>query len=187
MVKRLMCFVDESGQDARSESFVVAVIASKSDLDVLRLQVLQLEKASGVGARKWHKTRSERRIDFMEKAMEKQLVKGEVFYGQFQKPLPYFLPMLESIEFAIVASAENSRAVVTVDGIDRKKARELTNALRVRRLSVDLVRSARDESEPMLRLADRWVGCIRAGLEDPQSQEAKIVKKAIAGEYLKKL
>ncbi len=32
MVKRLMCFVDESGQDARSESFVVAVIASKSDL-----------------------------------------------------------------------------------------------------------------------------------------------------------
>ena len=49
-----------------------------------------------------------------------------------------------------------------VDGIDKKKAEELTNALRVRKIKLELVRSKRDESEPLIRLADRWAGCIRS-------------------------
>jgi hypothetical protein len=53
-------------------------------------------------------------------------------------------------------------ARVHVDGIDRKKAAELTTALRVRGLRLEAVRSRRDESEPLIRLADMWAGCIRA-------------------------
>lgn len=49
-----------------------------------------------------------------------------------------------------------------MDGIDRQKAKELTNALRSRGVTLDMVKSRRDESEPLIRLADRWAGCVRA-------------------------
>jgi len=46
--------------------------------------------------------------------------------------------------------------------MDRQKAAELTNALRDRGVILDRVKSRRDESEPLIRLADMWAGCIRA-------------------------
>ena len=56
-------------------------------------------------------------------------------------------------------------ARVFVDGIDRQKAGELTNALRLRDVRLEMVKSRRDESEPLIRLADMWAGCIRAALQ----------------------
>lgn len=41
-----------------------------------------------------------------------------------------------------------------VDGIDRKKAKELTNALRIEGISLGMVKMRRDESEPLIRLAE---------------------------------
>ena len=61
-------------------------------------------------------------------------------------------------------------AVRFVDGIDRQKASELTNALRVRGVSLEKVRSRRDESEPIIRLADMWAGCIRAAREGSEEE-----------------
>jgi hypothetical protein len=72
----------------------------------------------------------------------------------------------------------NTTARVFVDGIDRQKASELTNALRVRGVSLEKVRSRRDESEPMIRLADMWAGCIRAALGGSQ-EEAKMLDAAL--------
>jgi len=74
--------------------------------------------------------------------------------------------------------ADAVRPCVFVDGIDRQKASELTNALRVRGVSLDKVRSRRDESEPMIRLADMWAGCIRAAREGSQ-EEAKMLDAAL--------
>ena len=84
-----------------------------------------------------------------------------------------FFPMLEVLEGAIKSKGQlNTTARVFVDGIDRQKASELTNALRVRGVSLEKVRSWRDESEPMIRLADMWAGCIRAARGGSQ-EEAK--------------
>ena len=55
-------------------------------------------------------------------------------------------------------------ATIYVDGIDKKKALELTNALRTHGVSLRRVRSARDESEPLIRLADMWAGCARGAV-----------------------
>lgn len=53
-----------------------------------------------------------------------------------------------------------------VDGIDKTIAKKLTNILRTRGVRLNLVRSRRDESEPLIRLADMWAGCIRGALLD---------------------
>jgi hypothetical protein len=59
---------------------------------------------------------------------------------------------------------EKYRANVHIDGIDRKKAVEITLALRCRGVSSGLAKSSRDESEPLIRLADMWAECIRGAL-----------------------
>jgi len=70
-----------------------------------------------------------------------------------------------------------------VDGIDRKKASELTNALRARGLSLGFVKSRRDESEPLIRLADMWAGCIRAALLG-RNEEQRLLERARKAGYL---
>jgi len=97
--------------------------------------------------------------------MERGIGAGEIFFGTFPKPVPFFFPMLEVLESAIRAAASPPyTARIFVDRIDGKKAAELTNALRLRGISLEMVRSRRDESEPLIRLADMWAGCIRAAI-----------------------
>ena len=100
-------------------------------------------------------------------------------FGCFEKPLPFFFPFIEVIERAIKARAEGDyTARVHVDGIDRKKTRELTNALRLRDVVLDLVRSRRDESEPLIRSADMWAGCIREAIEGSK-EDGKLFDRAL--------
>ena len=95
--------------------------------------------------------------------------------------------MLEVLEKSILDKAkENYKAIIYVDGIDKKKAAELTNALRVRKIKLELVRSARDESEPLIRLADRWAGCIRAAFSGKRN-EKEIFQRAIKKKYLQEI
>lgn len=69
------------------------------------------------------------------------------------------------------------------DGIDHKKALELTNALRHRGVSLELVRGRRDESEPLIRLADMWAGCIRSASMGGAEEQA-LVTNAVQTKYL---
>lgn len=161
-MQRLYCYVDETGQDVTSAFFIVVAVVSDEQQDRLRQELVEIESIARTGHRKWHKSRPERRIKYLQLVLQRQVGAGEVYFGRYQKPLPYFLPMLDTIEKAIFAEAQGEyRALVYVDGIDRKKAQELTNALRLRRVRLDLVKSRRDESEPLIRLADMWAGCLR--------------------------
>jgi len=104
---------------------------------------------------------------------------GDVFFGTYPKPLPYFFPFVDVLERAIKMKALPSyTARVFVDGIDRQKSGELTNALRLRGITLAMVKSRRDESEPLIRLADMWAGCIRAALLGSR-EERELLDRAI--------
>jgi hypothetical protein len=160
--QKLYCYVDEAGQDAASEFFVVVAVVNAGEQDELRKALTEIEEAAGTGRRKWHKSRPERRLRYLDLVLEKNVVPDGVFFGAYPKPLPYFFPFVEVLERAIKTGQQRSTARILIDGIDRQKARELTNALRVRDVCLEMVRGRRDESEPVIRLADMWAGCIRA-------------------------
>lgn len=183
--QKLYCYVDESGQDSRSEFFIVVTVIAVDNQQELKDKLLKLERDSGFGRKKWHKSRSPERERFLDLVMKNNIGNGSIYYGHYKKPLPFFLPLLETLTKAIVATArDNYMCVIYVDGIDKKKSGELTNALRLKGVKTGYVRSARDESEPLIRLADRWVGCIRASFEN--NRESKnIVARAINKNYLK--
>lgn len=185
--KKFYCYVDETGQDARSEAFIVVAVVSDEEQAELRRQIESIEQETGIGIRKWHKASHKRRMKFLETALNKNVANGCVFFGSYKKPLPYFLPVLDTIAKAIEAKVSGEyQARVYIDGIDRKKARELANALRVEGVSLAFVKSRRDESEPLIRFADRWAGCTRAALEG--SEEAQeLVENARRTGYLREI
>lgn len=177
--KRLYCYVDETGQDAGSSFFVVVAVVNADDQEGLREELTAIEAAAATGHRKWHKSRPERRLRYLALALERRVGADCVFYGCYRKPLPYFFPFIDVIERAIRAKGMPDRpARVFIDGIDRQKAGEITNALRVRGVSLEMVKGRRDESEPAIRLADMWAGCIRAALLG-SADERKLLDRAL--------
>ena len=182
-MQKLYCYVDETGQDAISQFFIVVAVVSGDDQHILREQLIQIEKKAKTGHRKWHKSKSERRLSYLQQILSERICEDGVHFGYFQKPLPYFLPILEALETAIKSKAEKDyQTIVSIDGIDKKKAAELTNALRLRGVKLRFIRSARDESEPLIRLADMWAGCLRGAFLG-KKEEKEIYEKALRRNY----
>jgi len=180
--EKLYCYVDETGQDARASIFVVVAIIAAGEQEDIRRACMEAEHTAGTGHRKWHKSRAARRLRYIETVVERKICCGDVFFGTFEKPLPYFFPFIEVIEQAIKARVVGAYAArVYVDGIDRQKAQELTNALRARGISLELVKGRRDESEPLIRLADMWAGCIRGALAGSKKESALLNRAVDAG------
>jgi hypothetical protein len=185
-MQKLYCYVDETGQDTTSSIFVVVAVVSAEEQEQLREALMAIEHTAGTGQRKWHKSRPQRRREYLNLVVERGLGHGYTFFGSYLKPVPYFFPLLEVVEYAIKAKAVPPyTARVFVDGIDHKKATELTNALRLRGMSLEMVRSRRDESEPIIRLADMWAGCIRAALLGA-SEERGIFEHAIQRNHMRR-
>ena len=55
---------------------------------------------------------------------------------------------------------------------------------RLRGVSLEPVRSRRDESEPLIRPADMWAGCIR-GAQEGGVEEQELVARAMQAKYLR--
>jgi len=184
--QKLYCYVDETGQDDASSAFVVVAVVSEGDQERLREALTAAEEVAGTNHLKWHKTHAARRRKYLELVIQRNLGHSEVFFGSYPKPLPYFYPFIEVLEFAIKAKATAPyTARVFVDGIDRKKAAELTNALRLRGISLEMVKSRRDESEPVIRLADMWAGCIRAAILG-RREEGELLGRATEADYIRR-
>lgn len=83
-------------------------------------------------------------------------------------------------------AAPSYTARVFVDGIDRKKSAELTNALRLHGVSLEMVRGRRDESEPIIRLADMWAGCIRRAMLG-KAEERALLQRAMESNYIRRI
>src|SRR3989344_3460773 len=117
-MQKLYCYVDETGQDASSEFFLVVAVVNDEDQQDFRYHLTDIEKNSKTGHRKWHKSRPQRRLEYLELILKKNIGKGNVFFRRYRKPLPYFLPVLETISGAIKEKAEFSyQAIIIIDGI----------------------------------------------------------------------
>ena len=182
--QKLYCYVDESGQDPASAVFIVVAVLSDLGQEELRESLIAIEERTGVRHSKWHNSKPARRLHYIEVVLERNVGFGDVFFGSYPKPLPYFLPLLDVLESAIKTKARAPyTARVFVDGIDLKKARELTNALRLHGVSLDMVRGKRDESEPVIRLADMWAGCIRGAIMG-RAEERALLQRAMESNYI---
>ena len=164
-MQKLYCYVDESGQDVVSQFFIVLTIITEGEQESIREKLEYCERVTGTNNKKWHKVRNKNRVHYLKTILKKKIAAGGVYIAYYKKPIPYFFPIIDILEKAIKATVrEKYRVTIYIDGIDKFKAKELTNALRARTIALRFIKSRRDESEPLIRLADMWAGCIRSAL-----------------------
>lgn len=182
--EKIYAYFDESGQDVSSNFFICVAVMSTEDQTQLRKQLEDVEDEAKTHKLKWHKTHQKRRMRYLTLLLERKIVAGDVYVAHYKKPLPFFFPMVYVLEEAIKRAAKGRyQATIYVDGIDQLKAEKLTNALRAIGVSLRFVKGRRDESEPLIRLADMWAGCIRSALL--HHEDAKnILRRAKKERYL---
>lgn len=186
MVKRqkIYCYVDETGQDAGSKFFIVACVEVEKDPEPIRSVLIELEQQTKIGAIKWHKSNYGRRIAFMEAFLLTKHSGLKVYFGRYKKPIPYGLPTVEVLQKSIQGFSTNPvQAIIYIDGLDRISALKITNALRSKYIYLNLVKGVRDESEVLIRLADRWAGCLRSAFAGNPDCE-QLLKRAVKTGFL---
>lgn len=170
---KFYCFVDETGQDARSSQFVVAVIViSSTAIDQTKAALADLEKTSGKREKKWTKSAVGVRCTFWQGLVGIGSLRGCVFVKRFPKQLgrqDYLVLTIETIRqvlMVVAASSSSAEATVIVDGLQKPLYRtvrvgaSIPPAIRVRK-----VRGLPEESDEFLRVADAVAGCARASSE----------------------
>ena len=168
-MKKFYAYIDESGQDKGSKFFVVvAVISEKQEMEEVKDSLVKIENEAGTGRKKWHKVRHENRMRYLGFVLDQKVAAGCVYLKYYPKPIPYFFSLVDVVKDAVRAEIEDDESYLLylfVDGLDKKKTREMTNALRSSGISVRMPRKGpRDENEPIIRLADMWAGCMRSAL-----------------------
>lgn len=172
--------MDETGQDAGSEVFITAAVVSGEDQHNRRKELEAIEKQTKIFKRKWYRAGFRQRIEFINRVTENGYQFGRIFYSVYKKPILFFFSWLEVISSALeIVGQGDFRARVYVDGIDHKKAAELTNTLRAKGVKLSFVKSARDESEVFIRLADRAAGLVRS-VREQKGEYARLLAKANA-------
>ena len=107
------------------------------------------------------------------------LLRGLVFFSRYAESRAYFDLTVETVAKALHHKGQASQSVtVVVDGLRGRDINRFKTSLRHRQVNVRKVRGVRDESEPIIRLADAIAGFVRDYLEG-QSYALKLYEKAI--------
>ena len=176
-------YVDESGQDTKGEMFVVAVVAVENS-EEFRQYCESLEKSSGKGKVKWRSAQKMLRLDYLRSIMfVSSSHKFKLFYSVFRKTTDYDSATIDGIANAIRKLRPlGSQVYVYVDGLAKSKCNAYKTRLRQLSCPVKKVsRVAKDENEPLVRLADALAGA-SAHLEKNRDRELRPIEKNRDGE-----
>jgi len=178
---KLYCYVDETGQDTEGRLFVVVAVVVAHERDTLNQYLEDVEHASGIGKKKWvrAKTATTSRNQYLALVSRGDL-KHKVFYSYYSdagKGTFEYLTVL-AIAKAVNTYREQHRigahykVSITIDGLKGSEGRRIGRELRELGIQPRKIRGARDESEPIVRLADRIAGLVRDAASGGQSYQA---------------
>lgn len=171
MPAKLYCFVDETGQDTEGRLFIVGVVITERDVETSRELCEAIERESGKGKSAWVRTNYTRKLEYIGRVLRTPLFRGRLFVASYPATREYHTKTVQAISRAVAAFDPNNPEVrVLIDALP--KALERPTALDLRRagLKVDKVRGpAREETEPLIRLADALCGLARGAYEGQEN------------------
>ena len=185
--KKLYCYVDENGQDSEGRIFIVSVVVTGKERNELLHLCERLEKESGKGKFKWGKAQHKLRLEYLRRVFTDRRFKEVLRYSVSRIIHDYDLATIMGIVKAVnwKKPTQSYTALIYVDGLGKTKRRKYGSELRklgVRTRKVQGV--AKDENNPLTRLADAIAGFVR-DVEDGEKGEArKLFEKAIKSDAL---
>ena len=176
-MEKLYAYVDETGQDTEGKFFLVAVIIVGNERDGLLTDLENIERQSRKGIQSWRQTNLDRRVTYIDRVLADARLEGAIFYSIYLDTQDYQAVTNETIRRALDTQAPERRYKVTViiDGLYRDAMRGVAVDLRHAGIPVKKVRSSRDQTNALGRLADAMAGFIRDGEEEIEVFEERLL------------
>lgn len=177
MTQKLYCYVDESGQDTEGKFFVVVAIIVENEREILTLKLEKTESQSGKKQRKWFKTKEIERNKYLDTVLSFKELEDKIYYQIFKETKSYKNLMALAIAEAIKCYIEEQKiglyqATILIDGLRKTEVHKMSKALREQGAKIRKVKGLKDESEPIIRLADAIAGLVRKAEEGNQKSKS---------------
>jgi len=186
-MKKIYCYVDESGQDTKGDLFVVSVVLTQKERDEFQKQLEKLEKNSGKGKLKWSRAKLEAKLTYLNLVLSFFKNKKGLLFSVFRDTTDYDLATIMSISKAIYFGKpkERYKALIYVDALSKTKRMRYGSELRKLGIHTGKVQGVTKEANnPMIRLADSIAGWTRDVLEGEKGEVKKLFDKAIKNKTL---
>jgi len=177
-MQKLYCYVDETGQDTKGKFFLVTVVILKKEQEIIKEKLEEIEKKSRKGIRKWFHTGQKRRENYLQQIIQSNLFKESIFYSKYENNAYMDLTVLTTAKAILQKAKKPYQATILVDGLKKSERYGFSAGLRKLKIHVRKVRGVKDESEPLIRLADAMAGFLRDYLEG-QNYVKKLYQEAI--------
>lgn len=187
-MRRIYCYVDESGQDTQGLYFVVSVVVAGEERDSVLMTLEKIERETGKNKLKWTRATFERRCAYMERVLKIDALRGKLQFSFYQNTRDYFGLTIKTI-FQTLAMVEeqNYKATVLIDALPPKHAIIASRMLHKAGAQVKKVRGVKhDENDALIRLADAVCGFVRNAYEG-QVEMKKLFDEAIQKGVLRDL
>ena len=96
----MYCYVDETGQDPRSEVFVVVVVAVGEEREVLRQALKEIEFASRKADKKWTKATETQQAAYCAAVSQVSALRHKIFFARYPKPVSYLDATVQAVRAA---------------------------------------------------------------------------------------
>jgi hypothetical protein len=184
-MKKLYCYVDESGQDAKGKFFVVSLVIVEDERDSILSELENIELKSGKKRIKWHRARPKFRDHYIDALAVSDLLKNKIYFDTFTNSKQYIKMTSYATARAIIKKSHEQKYTVSVyvDGFKRQEVvlfSRILSELNIKRRKVMGVK--RDENNAFIRLADAVCGLIRDaedGNESAKHALKRLTKKGI--------
>ncbi len=173
MIKKLYCYVDETGQDTQGELFIVSVAVTE-ERDSLRQLCETIERETGKGRVKWIKTARPRRVAYIRRIIDTPAFRGKLSFASYHDTKDYVLLTVETIAKSIQRICVSKyKATVFIDGLSHSQESTVRVQLTRHGIRIKKVRGVKkDENEALIRLADAICGFVRnASAGQPELKE----------------
>lgn len=169
-MRKLYCYVDETGQDTKGQFFLVAVVLTGPEREELRNILVKIEASTNKGNKKWSKTPIAQKNAYLQSVLKLRLLHKKIFYAEFVQTTDYLGCVIIAVAKGIKQKVtDDYKATVLIDGLDKAQRKIVGARLRRAHIRIDKVRGLREQSDELIRLADAIAGFVRAGLEGKSS------------------
>ena len=161
--QKLHVYADETGQDTAGRLFIVGIVLVRdTELDRLEERFLKFEGRSRHLCKKWHRTRPEQKGVFAAEFPVLSALGATFAWSEWTSETKYMFQTGETVARAAQTCAAGAQITLTVDGLKEAERHVIAAILRRHRVRCRRIRlNCRDESHPLLRLADAVAGFLR--------------------------
>lgn len=178
-MKKIYCYVDESGQHSKGDYFIVSVVIIENKRDELIAILEKIERETRKNKYKWTKAKDVFRTAYVKAVLRHPAFKGCLFSITYKGTKDYVGLTVSATAWAIHSYIleDDYKATVIVDGLQKSERHRFGVGLRKAGITTQKIVGGDDRKEAFIRLADALCGFI-ADAQQGRKEYTRLLRRA---------